>query len=49
MNPIVTVEEGQDVMVCINLMSSGSNLGYTLTVDLDVTESAKAGIYISTF
>ena len=43
MDLIVTVEEGQSVMVCINLLSSGSTLGYSLTVDLDVTDSAKAG------
>ena len=44
MDPIVTVEEGQNVMVCIILTSSGTNLGYTLTVDLDVIGSTKAGI-----
>ena len=43
MDPIVTVEEGQDVMVCISLMSLGSILGCPLTVDLNTTGSIKAG------
>ena len=43
MDPIVTVEEGQNVMVCISLMGLGTILGCPLTVDLDVTGSIKAG------
>ena len=45
MDSIETVEEGQNIIVCISLMSSGSSLGYPLTIDLDVTGSAKAGCY----
>ena len=49
MDPIVTVEEGQDVMVCINLICTGSSLGCPLTVYLNVTGSLKAGsIYCNT-
>lgn len=49
MDPIVTVEEGQDVVVCINLICTGSSLGCPLTVFLNVTGSLKAGsIYCKT-
>ena len=47
MDSIETVEEGQSVMVCITLMSSGTSLGCPLTVDLDVTGSAKAGCIVA--
>ena len=44
MDPIGTVEEGQNVTVCISVMSSGSSsLGCPLTVDLNLTGSDKAG------
>ena len=49
MDPIVTVEEGQNVMVCINLICTGSVLGCPLTVNLETTDSAKAGSNITLF
>ena len=45
MESIEMVVEGQNVAVCISVMSSGgsSSLGCPLTVDLNVTGSDKAG------
>ena len=45
MDPIGTVEEGQNVTVCVSVMGSGgsSSLGSPLTVDLNVTGSDKTG------
>ena len=44
MDSIGMVVEGQNVTVCVRLMSSGgSSLGCPLAVDLNVTGSDKAG------
>ena len=44
MDPISTVEEGNDVMVCINLICSpGSILDCPLNVTVDIDSSTKAG------
>lgn len=44
MASIEAVTEGDDVMVCINLICSGSTLGCPLEVNLGVTGSSKAGL-----
>ena len=43
LDPIADVVEGGDVVVCVNLICSGSVLGCPLDVTLDVTASTKTG------
>ena len=43
LEPIVDVEEGELISVCVNLICSGSTLGCPLNVTLDIIDNAKIG------